>query len=79
MGVGVSHLRHDQPADREFLAVARLYLLGVTLNVWVLVGILAAAFVVQLWSGAANLISVAAEAGLHWNLPADPSGYLLFR
>jgi hypothetical protein len=28
---------------------------------------------------AANLISVVAEAGLHWNLPADPSGYLLFR
>jgi hypothetical protein len=28
---------------------------------------------------AANLISVVAEAGLYWNLPADPSGYLLFR
>jgi hypothetical protein len=28
---------------------------------------------------AANLISVVAEAGLHWDLPADPSGYLLFR
>jgi disulfide bond formation protein DsbB len=28
---------------------------------------------------AANLISVVAEAGLHWNLPADPSGYLMFR
>jgi disulfide bond formation protein DsbB len=28
---------------------------------------------------AANLISVIAEAGLHWYLPADPSGYLLFR
>ena len=28
---------------------------------------------------AANLISVVAEAGLHWNLPGDPSGYLLFR
>jgi hypothetical protein len=28
---------------------------------------------------AANLISVVAEAGLHWNLPADPRGYLLFR
>jgi hypothetical protein len=28
---------------------------------------------------AANLISVVAEAGLHWNLPPDPSGYLLFR
>ncbi len=27
----------------------------------------------------ANLISVVAEAGLHWSLPADPSGYLLFR
>jgi disulfide bond formation protein DsbB len=31
--------------------VARLYLLAVTLNVWVLVGILAAAFAVQFWSG----------------------------
>jgi disulfide bond formation protein DsbB len=28
---------------------------------------------------AANLISVIAEAGLQWALPADPSGYLLFR
>jgi disulfide bond formation protein DsbB len=28
---------------------------------------------------AANLVSVVAEAGFHWNLPADPSGYLLFR
>jgi disulfide bond formation protein DsbB len=28
---------------------------------------------------AANLISVIAEAGLHWDLPADPSGYLMFR
>jgi disulfide bond formation protein DsbB len=28
---------------------------------------------------AANLISVVAEAGLHWNLPENPSGYLLFR
>ena len=31
--------------------MARLYLLAVTLNVWVLVGILAAAFAVQFWSG----------------------------
>ena len=31
--------------------MARLYLLAVTLNVWVLVGILAAAFEVQFWSG----------------------------
>jgi disulfide bond formation protein DsbB len=28
---------------------------------------------------AANLISVVVEAGFHWNLPDDPSGYLLFR
>lgn len=27
----------------------------------------------------ANLVSVIAEAGLHWNLPADPTGYLLFK
>jgi disulfide bond formation protein DsbB len=31
--------------------VARLYVLGVTLNIWVLVGILAAAFAVQFWLG----------------------------
>ena len=31
--------------------MARLYLLAVTLNVWVLVVILAAAFAVQFWSG----------------------------
>jgi disulfide bond formation protein DsbB len=28
---------------------------------------------------AANLVSVIAEAGLHWDLPADPAGYLLFK
>lgn len=28
---------------------------------------------------AANLVSVIAEAGLHWDLPSDPSGYLLFK
>jgi disulfide bond formation protein DsbB len=27
----------------------------------------------------ANLLSVIAEAGLHWQLPADPVGYLLFK
>jgi hypothetical protein len=27
----------------------------------------------------ANTLSVAAEAGLAWGLPADPVGYLLFR
>jgi disulfide bond formation protein DsbB len=51
MVVGVSHRRHDQPAHVELLAVARLYLVAVTLNVWALVGILAGAFAVQLWSG----------------------------
>ena len=51
MGAGVPHRRYDQRAHVELLAVARLYLLAVTLNVWVLVGILAAAFAVQLWSG----------------------------
>jgi hypothetical protein len=45
------HRRHDQPADVELLAVARLYVLGVTLNIWVLVGILTAAFAVQFWLG----------------------------
>ena len=37
--------------------------------------ITAAAFAIV----AANLVSVTAEAGLHWNLPADPTGYLLFK
>jgi disulfide bond formation protein DsbB len=27
----------------------------------------------------ANLVSVIAEAGLHWDLPPDPTGYLLFK
>jgi disulfide bond formation protein DsbB len=27
----------------------------------------------------ANLVSVIAEAGLNWDLPADPTGYLMFR
>ena len=27
----------------------------------------------------ANLVSVIAEAGLNWGLPADPTGYLLFK
>jgi disulfide bond formation protein DsbB len=27
----------------------------------------------------ANLLSVIAEAGLHWDLPSDPVGYLLFK
>ena len=28
---------------------------------------------------AGNLLSVIAEAGLHWDLPSDPTGYLLFK
>jgi hypothetical protein len=27
----------------------------------------------------ANLLSVIAEAGLHWDLPPNPVGYLLFK
>ena len=38
--------------------------------------ITAAAFAIVV---VANLVSVTAEAGLHWNLPADPTGYLLFK
>ena len=38
--------------------------------------ITAAAFAIVV---VANLVSVTAEAGLPWNLPADPTGYLLFR
>jgi hypothetical protein len=36
----------------------------------------AIAFVVLV---AANLLSVIAEAGFHWDLPSDPVGYLLFK
>jgi disulfide bond formation protein DsbB len=36
----------------------------------------AVAFVVLV---AANLLSVIAEAGFHWDLPPDPVGYLLFK
>jgi hypothetical protein len=28
---------------------------------------------------AANLLSVIAEAGLNWDLPSNPVGYLLFK
>ena len=38
--------------------------------------IAAAAFVFVV---VANLVSVIAEAGLSWELPADPTGYLLFK
>jgi disulfide bond formation protein DsbB len=38
--------------------------------------IVAAAFVFVVM---ANLVSVIAEAGLSWELPADPTGYLLFK
>jgi hypothetical protein len=38
--------------------------------------IAAAAFVFVV---VANLVSVIAEAGLNWGLPADPTGYLLFK
>ena len=38
--------------------------------------IAAAAFVFVV---VANLVSVIAEAGLNWDLPADPTGYLLFK
>jgi hypothetical protein len=27
----------------------------------------------------ANLLSVIAEAGFNWDLPSDPTGYLLFK
>ena len=39
------------PLTFELLAMAQLCLLAVTLNVWVLVGILTAAFAVQFWLG----------------------------
>jgi hypothetical protein len=38
--------------------------------------IAAAAFVFVV---VANLVSVIVEAGLNWDLPADPTGYLLFK
>ena len=48
---GIPDRRYDQPSYVELLAVAQLCLLAVTLNVWVLVGILTAAFAVQFWLG----------------------------
>ncbi len=42
----------------------------------VITRVTAAAFVVIV---VANLLSVIAEAGLHWDLPSDPVGYLLFK
>jgi disulfide bond formation protein DsbB len=43
---------------------------------WRIANVTAAAFVVIV---VANLISVVAEAGLHWDLPSDPIAYLLFK
>ena len=42
----------------------------------VITRVTATAFVVIV---AANLLSVIAEAGFHWDLPSDPVGYLLFK
>jgi hypothetical protein len=43
---------------------------------WCIANVTAAAFIVIV---VANLISVVAEAGLHWDLPSDPIEYLLFK
>jgi hypothetical protein len=43
---------------------------------WRLTNLTAGAFVLMV---AANLLSVIAEGGFHWDLPPDPVGYLLFR
>ena len=43
---------------------------------WRMTSVTAAAFVAIV---AANLLSVIAEAGLAWDLPSDPVGYLLFK
>jgi disulfide bond formation protein DsbB len=43
---------------------------------WRMTNVTAAGFVVILL---ANLASVVAEAGFHWDLPSDPTGYLLFK
>jgi disulfide bond formation protein DsbB len=43
---------------------------------WHITNITAGAFILM---AAANLVSVIAEAGFHWDLPPDPVGYLLFR
>ena len=43
---------------------------------WRLTKVTAGAFVVLV---VANLLSVIAEAGFHWDLPSDPVGYLLFK
>jgi disulfide bond formation protein DsbB len=43
---------------------------------WRMTKVTAGAFVVLV---VANLLSVIAEAGFHWDLPSDPVGYLLFK
>ena len=43
---------------------------------WRATGATAGVFVVIV---VANLLSVIAEAGFHWDLPSDPVGYLLFK
>jgi hypothetical protein len=43
---------------------------------WRITNITATGFVVIV---VANLMSVVAEAGLHWDLPPDPIEYLLFK
>lgn len=43
---------------------------------WRTTTVTAGAFVVIV---AANLLSVIAEAGFHWDLPSNPTGYLLFK
>ena len=43
---------------------------------WRMTNVTAGAFVFIV---VANLLSVIAEAGFHWDLPSDPVGYLLFK
>jgi disulfide bond formation protein DsbB len=43
---------------------------------WRVTNVTAGAFVVLV---VANLLSVIAEAGFNWDLPSDPTGYLLFK
>jgi disulfide bond formation protein DsbB len=47
-----------------------------SLGSWRLAPVTAGAFVLIV---VANLLSVVAEAGPHWDLPSDPTGYLLFK
>jgi len=64
------------------IAASGLMLIGATwlperrIKPWPLTGVTAGALAAMV---IANILSVIAEAGFHWELPSDPTGYLLFK